>query len=103
MWYSGNMKQLPKSLWKYFWEVKPEEVDVEERPDYVIHRIMDYGDTEAVRWMKMTYGQVQMQEVLRSRRGISRPSAYYWATILGLNTEEVKCLQTPYRRIPYGV
>lgn len=97
------MKRLPKSLYRYFWEVEPEKIDVEERSDYVIHRVMDYGDTEAIRWMKLTYGQRKMEEVLRSRRGISRQSGSYWATIFGMKFEEVKCLQTPYRQIPYGV
>jgi hypothetical protein len=97
------MKQLPRELWKYFWEVKSEEIDVDESPDYVISRVMDYGDTQAVRWMKLYYGQRKIENVLRMRRGISRQSAIYWATIFEMDRREVKCLQTQYRQIPYGV
>lgn len=97
------MKQLPKSLWKYFWEVKPEKVDVENRPEYVISRLMDYGHTEDVKWMRKTYGDELIRHTLRTTRGINRASASYWAMITNVQPGEVKCLQTPYRQIPYGV
>jgi len=97
------MKRLPKELWKYFWDVRASELDIEKWPKHVIPRLMDYGDTSAVRWMKDEYGEDLLIDTLRTIRGISRPSAYYWSKLLGVNKEEVKCLQTPYRQIPYGV
>ncbi len=103
MWYSGGMKRLPKELWKYFWDVKAEELDIEKWPKHVIPRLMDYGDTAAVRWMQIEYGDDLIRDTLKTMRGISRPSAYYWSKLLGVNKEEVKCLQKPYRLIPYGV
>lgn len=96
-------KVLPKELYRYFWEVEPSKIDVEQRPEYVISRLMDYGHTEAVRWMRSEYGDEAIKRTLQVTRGISRPSAYYWSRVIGMATKEVRCLQTPYRQIPYGV
>lgn len=97
------MKKLPKELHKYFWEVDPNQVDVDSRPEYVISRLMDYGHSNAIRWMKNQYSETQIRETLHVRRGISRQSGRFWSLLLGLEPKEVKCLQKPYRQIPYGV
>ena len=97
------MKTLPKQFYRYFWDTKPEFIDVESKPDYVIARLMDYGHTSAIAWMRSEYSDDVVRKTLMNRRGISRQSAYFWSKILNLNIEEVICLQKPYRKIPYGV
>lgn len=97
------MKKLPKSLYKYFWDTDPAGIDLEKSSSYVVVRLMDYGKTEAVKWMRRELGDEHISEALRVRRGISRRSAIYWARQINMPLEEVKCLQMPYRQIPYGV
>lgn len=97
------MKTLPKQFYKYFWDTQPENIDARQSSHYVITRLMDYGNTEAARWMWGEYGQEIIKEVLLQRRGISRPSANYWANKVQISPQEVKCLQVPYRAIPFGV
>lgn len=97
------MKRLPKRLWKYFWDVKAEELDIEKWPKQVIPRLMDYGNTSAISWMREEYSEDLIKDTLKTMRGISRPSAIYWANLVGVDQKEVKCLQKPYRQIPYGV
>lgn len=97
------MKKLPKSMYRYFWDIDPTKLDVDLRSEYVISRLMDYGSTADVQWMQQQYGEEMIGKTLRTMRDIRRPSAYYWARRYGLPIQEVKCLQTPYRLIPYGV
>jgi len=97
------MKKLPKELYKYFWDVKGEDVDLIGHAQYVISRLMEKGDTQAVRWMREVYDEETIKQTLRKRKGIDRKSAWFWMDRLNMNLEEVKCLQRPYRRIPYGV
>jgi len=97
------MKILPKEFYKYFWDTKPEGIDVENKSRYVIARLMDYGHTSAIMWMRKAYSEKDMREVLTQTKGLDRKSAQFWLKMLKVDAQEVKCLQKPYRRIPYGV
>jgi hypothetical protein len=97
------MKQLPISLWRFFWDTDASKIDAEKNAHYVIARLMDYGHTKDIVWMKGEYGEQMIKDVLRNNRGISAKSANYWSKILGLSEKEVPCLNKPYQRIPYGV
>lgn len=97
------MKTLPKQFYRYFWDTKPELIDIDTKPDYVIARLVDYGHTDAISWMRSQYNDEALRTTLRTMRGISRQSAYFWSKILNLKLEEVACLVKPYRKIPYGV
>ena len=97
------MKTLPKELFRYFWDTKADEIDIEKRDKYVIARLMDCGHTSAIAWMENQYGVNGIKVALSTMRGISRKSAQFWARKIKMNEQEVKCLQTPYRQIPYKV
>lgn len=97
------MSGLPTQFYKYFWDTKPEDIDIENKDKYVISRLMDYGHTSSIVWMREQYDEAKIRETLSTMKGISRKSAHYWSNILDLDTQEVACLQKPYRQIPYGV
>ncbi len=94
---------IPSRLHCYFWEIDPKELRPSEDADYIIKRLVDYGKTQDIVWMLDKFGKEGIKRVLKKYRGISRKSAYFWANLLELNPKEVKCLQTPYHRIPFGV
>lgn len=96
------MKKLPKSMYRYFWDVDPSKLDVETKPEYVISRLIDYGHTTAIKWMRQQYRDEQIEKTLKLLRGVKRKSANYWSLMLGIDPKEVKCLQTPYRQTPFG-
>ncbi|MCG2691782.1 hypothetical protein L6272_03045 [Microgenomates group bacterium] len=96
-------KKLPKRLQKYFWEIEPKEIRLDEDADYIIKRLVDYGKTQDIEWMLLNFGKNRLKQVLKKYRGISRKSAFFWSNILQISPSEVKCLQTPYHRIPFGV
>ncbi len=62
----------------------------------VIKRIMEHGDSTAVLWMQENFSEAELAAVLSSTRDLSRRSANYWAIMLGVNREHVKCLKTPF-------
>ena len=45
------MKNLPGFLEKYFWDVEFQKIDLEKCKVYILKRILEYGDEEAVVWM----------------------------------------------------
>lgn len=97
------MKTLPIELYRYFWDTKAEQIDVSKQDKYIISRLLDYGHTSAILWMKNQYDNEVIKDTLKTMKGISRKSAQFWAKKINMKEEEVKCLQTQYRQIPYGV
>lgn len=97
------MKKLPKALQKYFWDTNPSQIDVNQRSKYIISRLMDYGDTNSVKWMYRQYGNDEIKQTLETVRGIGPRSAFFWANLVNLPLREVKCLQPRFQQTPYGV
>ena len=88
-----SLVKLPIYLKKYFWEVDVNGLDSAENPEYIIGRILEYGDTGAVRWMLQTFDSRIIKSVLSKRKGLSPLSANYWSLILNVSKNKILCLQ----------
>lgn len=91
------MNRLPKFLEKYFWDVDFGKIDLDNRRVYVLKRILEYGDETAVRWMRKNFKGGEIKSALCNFRGYSLKSANFWAFILGVKKEDVKCLSRSFR------
>ncbi len=87
------MKKLPLFLKKYFWDVQFEKIDLKKDREYILRRILDYGDEKAVSWMYANFEKSEIRNALSSFRGYSQKSANYWALILDVPKEKVPCLR----------
>lgn len=94
------MISLPESLRRYFWDVSFEKIDLAKRRDFVLKRVLEYGDEEAIDWMWKHFKKSEVKHALVNFRGFSRKSANYWATLLGMPREEVLCLKKPSSERP---
>ncbi|MCM8784368.1 MAG: hypothetical protein NC818_06330 [Candidatus Omnitrophica bacterium] len=93
------MGELPKFLKKYFWDTDFEQIDFKNHRVYVLKRILEYGDEEAVRWMFKEFRKDEIKNTLCKFRGYSPKTANFWALILGIEKERIKCLQRSFRGI----
>ena len=91
------MKKLPKYLKKYFWDTDFEEIDFKDRKIYILKRILEYGDVEAAAWMRKNFKRIEIKNVLCNFRGYSLKSANFWAFILNIKKEDVRCLSRSFR------
>jgi len=73
---------LPSNLHKYFWDTDINELDAQKYKKYILERILEMGDEEAVKWMKKTYSQTDILETLKNNRKISLKSQNYWQLVL---------------------
>ena len=87
---------LPSYVKKYFWEVDTKKLDPKKRPEYVIARILEYGDAAAVKWMLKTFDKRMIRDTLKNRRGFSSKTANFWGAILKVPQNEILCLKKPY-------
>jgi len=91
-----KMKKIPKFLKKYFWDVAFEKLNLETHPEFILERILEYGDEKAVKWMKETFSRDEIANILFHFRGISPKTANYWALIYDIDKRKVLCLQKQY-------
>ena len=76
---SGIPKEEIKSL---FWDTDLNNIDIEKHKEYIIKRILEYGDIGSVKWMFKNYSKDLIKDVLNSSRGISKKSSFYWKLVL---------------------
>lgn len=88
--------QLPRSLWKFFWDVDQASVDPSKREMYIINRLLDKGDLEAARWVLKTYPKDTIIETFKTQRDFSPWNGTFWSHYLQISQEEVACLQPSY-------
>ncbi len=85
---------IPKEFDMFFWDINPRTFDPLSYPLYTIARLLEFGDERAVEWMRQTFSQDQIREVIRSERRLSRRSANFWALVYGISAGEVAALSS---------
>ena len=93
------MKKLPAFLKKYFWDAEFKNIDAEVYSQYVLAKLLEYGDQKAISWLKRNFTRNQIEDVLFRYRSVSPQSANFWAVIFNINKRKVLCLQKPYLEI----
>ncbi len=89
---------IPAQIKKYFWDVKTDKLNPAEYPYFVIGRILEYGDTDAVKWMMGKFQESVIAKTLQEDKNLSRKSAEYWAAILNLPKNKILCLKRSYQK-----
>jgi hypothetical protein len=87
------MNNIPQQLHHLFWDIDPASFDPGEFPQYTIKRILESGDEQEASWMKETFSDEQIKEVIRSERSLTPKSAQFWATLYHLPVREVAALK----------
>lgn len=88
--------KIPKSLYKFFWDVNPEKVNPQKKPYFVIQRLLDKGDTDAVKWVRNTFSDDTIADTFLRLRDFRTKVGTFWALLLDLPIKKVLCLQKPY-------
>ena len=66
------------NLEKYFWDVNFKNLDVKAHKKYILERILEMGDEQAVKWMEKNFSKEDTLEVLKKSRQISPKSRNFW-------------------------
>jgi hypothetical protein len=84
---------IPQYLQTLFWDTNLENFDPLAFPTYTIGRILEYGNQDAIAWLKDTFSDTQIMDVVRTERRLSRRSANFWALVYGLSPDQVAALK----------
>lgn len=95
--------QPPEFLRPYFWDIDFEKLDIQNNRYFVLKRVLDRGNLTEIRWLVRTYGKDEIKKVVMETRDLARPTGNFWADLLGLDKNQVPCLQKPYSPIHFGL
>lgn len=87
---------LPLEFQSFFWDIDAAKLDPSKHAPYVINRLLDKGNVEAVRWVRQSFPEELIIETVKTRRDFSPWTAVFWARFYDIPREEVRCLQEPY-------
>lgn len=91
--------KIPETLYKFFWDVNPQKVNPAEKPYFVIQRLLDKGNIEAVRWVRENFSTADIAETFYKMRDFRAKVGYFWTLFLELDQSKVICIQPHYRQM----
>jgi hypothetical protein len=92
------MQTIPDFVSKYLWDVKIEDVSLETNSKFIIERVLEYGDTDSINWLKSTYSQETISNALAKSRRISPKTGNFYALIFGLDKSKLECICKPFTK-----
>jgi hypothetical protein len=84
---------IPQGLQPLFWDTNLDHFDPGSYPLYTIARILEYGDQSAIAWLRATFSESQIVEVLRTERRLSRKSANFWGLVYHIPADGIAALR----------
>ncbi|MEW6327026.1 MAG: hypothetical protein AB1487_05450 [Thermodesulfobacteriota bacterium] len=80
---------MPKTIFNpvLFWDGG--EIDLEKHADYVIARILDYGDERDLKALRRLYSDEKIIQVVKTRKGLSPRTRSFWILYFQIQPEEI--------------
>ncbi|MDZ7722004.1 MAG: hypothetical protein U5R06_04050 [candidate division KSB1 bacterium] len=69
---------IPTAAEKYFWDCDISELSMREHHQFIIERILNFGDDDAVRWLFDHTNRAQIKNVLHNSRNLSEKTRNFW-------------------------
>ena len=69
---------LPGTVQKYFWDCDIKELSLEEHRHFIIERILNFGDDDAVRWLLDHTKPASIKNVVQHGRNLSEKTRNFW-------------------------
>ena len=82
---------IPDSLKPYFWDTDIKKLSLTKHATYIIERILEWGNLDAVKWLRGIYPEKMFLEVLDTSRSISHKSWHFWKLILSDSNTSISC------------
>ncbi len=84
-------QRIPSWLDPLFWDLDPQELNLNQHYIYIVERILNFGDLPALRWLFITYEKETIREAVTLSRGLTMKTALCWQNYFGLKKEDMRC------------
>ena len=65
-----------------FWDTDPGKIDTEKNAEYIIERILDFGNDQEVSWLRKFYGTNLIRKVVENPRRLNPRTKNLWTLLL---------------------
>ena len=86
---------IPQHLRPLFWDIRTEGFNPTAFPEYTIGRVLEFGNQDAVGWLREMFSEGEIREVIRNERRLTRRSATFWALVYHIAQGDVAALVNP--------
>ena len=78
------MKISPKLKMReeLFWDTNPKKIDIDKHAQYVIERILDFGNDKEVKWVRNFYATSLIKKVVENPRRLRPRTKKLWTLLL---------------------
>ena len=84
-----------------FWDVGPRKLDAEKNAQFIIGRVLDFGNLKEWEVIKNFYGLVKIRKVAQKHIFFDPRSANFWAMIFGIPFKNLRCTKKSSLKIPF--
>ncbi len=90
------MNTIPADFKRYFWDTNIENLDLQKHQNYIIERLLEFGDFEQIDWINKSYNREIIKSVLMSSKRISPKTGNFFSLIYNFPKEEMQCMKKRY-------
>ena len=65
-----------------FWDTNPKNIDTEKNAQYIIERVLDFGNDREVRWLYNFYDKSLLKKVVAKSRSLMPETKNLWMMLL---------------------
>jgi len=87
---------IPNAVKRYLWDVNTSELSTVNHSKFIIERVLEYGDFDAIRWLTSCYSKEVITKVLKESRKISPKTGSLYALYFDVPKEELLCIRKPF-------
>ena len=83
-----------------FWDVGSRKLDAEKNAQFIIGRVLDFGNLKEWEVIKNFYGLVKIRKVAQKHIFFDPRSANFWAMALGIPLKNLRCTKKLLLKTP---
>ncbi|MBU1176961.1 MAG: hypothetical protein ABIG88_02165 [Patescibacteria group bacterium] len=75
-----------------FWDVDFKKLDYKKDADFIISRVLFYGDVGDYKLIEKKYGKKKIKEIIKKASYPNKKSLNFWSSIFNIPLESFKCI-----------
>ncbi|MEK7526139.1 MAG: hypothetical protein AAB546_01525 [Patescibacteria group bacterium] len=91
--------KVPNNFQALFPSTDINNLDPKRDRKFIIQELLKNATLEAWKWMKTTYSNDEIIEVIKNSRSLNEKDVTLWVKYLHIPTDQIRCLQTKYQKI----
>ncbi len=90
------MADIPNYVKKYLWDVDTNTISADSHAQFVIERVLEYGDIDSLKWLTEVYPTETISSTLKVSKKISAKTGNFYSLIFNIPKEEMECIRKPF-------